>query len=692
MAIATWRVFADFDRDGAYETEMTDDIALPGSGITIDRGFGKDGIYRTSQAAIVVTNRAGKYATGNAASPLYGKLRPGVPVKVEATANGLPFTVWTGYIQSYKQSGFSASTVPTCALGCSDIADALAQCSPVNVLLGTRTTKEAYEAVAAAAGLTGADYEFSGLQTLPLHWARNVDALTAMAQIQQSEMGGQWFVDALGKVRGQGRHTRLGVDVAQSWGDDGGMYPIDVTVDVTDADVVSTASVQPNILVADADQQVIFSFSRNASNPIPDSLYIEPGQTYGPVLLDYPSPSEAIAAMVAGTDYTANSAVDGKGTDMTANLAVTNIEQGAGFELTLRNTHATIGLYVTKFEKRGLSHSYVQDKPIFTYSLPIPGDKTPRGITVPIPYADDSGVARDFAVQLVRTYRYPYPRATLRFIPSTPQRAAALLAIELGDLVSYRDTDVTGPGRSYSNDFWYVDRIQTKAAPGRVGSFEIIFELVPSYLFRNLDAIVYDQFNRDPVTGLGTSTSYDTWSDAAGVDIVTGGARANSDAVQTPTMGLGTGVTDGVAEVLVTGVTGNDRAGVVFRYAGASDYCRFYLDASTGEAVLHVVASGVAVGTYTAAAVWTATATVELRVIYQAGRVRCQVDGLTVIDVNDTRMSGTRAGLYAENCSGGPMFKEFYAQGLNGGPAVHEASRAAVTPMRLRRALRRVVP
>lgn len=688
----TWAALADFDRDGVYEYALTGDIEMPGSGINIDRGFGKDGIYQISSVSITVTNRGGTYVFDNSSSALYGKLKAGVPVKVQANDGISDYTLWTGYIQSYRMSGFTSGTVPTCTLQCTDIAGYLAQFSPLNVLIGTRTTKEAYEAVAAAAGLLGTDYTFTGLQSLPLHWARNADALTAMAQIQQSEMGGQWFVDALGRIQGQSRATRLGISVSQSFGDDGGIYPTGVTVEVTEDDVISKAAVQANIFVADADEQVIFAFSRNASNPTPDSLYIAPGETYGPVSLDYPSPAEAIAAQVSGTDYTANSAIDGTGTDMTAYLSVTNVEEGAGFQLKLQNTNTTDGLYVTKFQKKGLSHSYVPDRPIFTYSLPIAGDKTERGITVQLPFADDSGLGRDFAVQLVRTYRYPYPRVTLSFMPSTAAEIAGLLAVELGDLVSYRDTDVTTLGKSYTRDYFYVDHIKMGVPPTLAGqTFPIELTLIPSYLFRNLDAIAYDQFDRADASGdLGTSTSYEVWADDGNMDIVTGYARANSDSLQMPTLDLGAGITDSVVEVLLSEIGSGDEVGVVFRYTDANNQYRFYVDKGSNEAILERNSGGTV--TELSSPAYTVGTAAELRVIQQASRIRCQVDGVTLIDVDDTPVfAGGKAGIFARNASGTTKFNEFYAQGLNGSVGVAELRIPEITPMRLRRPGRRAV-
>lgn len=688
-----WSVVADFDRDGAYEYDLTGDVEAPGSGITIDRGFGKDGIYQISKVTITVTNREGTYVFDNSASALYGKLKPGVPVKVQATYDGADYTLWTGYIQRYRMSGFSASTVPTCAFECTDLADNLVQFSPMNVLVGTRTTREAYEAVAEAAGLLGADYQFTGIQELPLHWVRSADALTAMAQIQQSEMGGQWFVDALGKVRGQGRDARLGIAVSQTWGDGSNTFPRAGTVVVSDEDVISKAAVQANIFVQDADEQVIFEFSRGASNPTPDSLYIEPGAIYGPVSLDYPSPVQQVSELVATTDYTANSAADGSGTDMTASLLVTSVEEGAGFSLTLRNGHATDGLYVTKFQKRGLASNYVPDRPIFTYSLPIDGDKTARGITVQLPFADDSGKPRDFSVQLVRTYRHPYPRLTLAFDAGNhADTMAAMLALELGDLIRYKDTDVTTLGKTYSNDWWYVDHIRISVPPTLAGqTFPIEVELIPSYLFRNLDAIVYDQFERDDASGdLGTSTSYDVWSGDGNMDITGGFARANSDSAQLPVMDLGMGVTDAVVEVLLSEIGSGDEVGVTFRYRDSNNHYRFYIDAGSNEAILERVSEGAV--TELSSPAYTVGTAAELRVIYQASRIRCYVDELLVVDTEDAPLfAGTKCGLFARNASGTTKFNEFYGQGLNGSVAVRELRMPEIRPMPLRRPGRRAV-
>lgn len=669
MASVTWTVSADFDLNGSFETDLTGDITLPGSGITIDRGFGKDGIYQISKVSIVVSNTAGTYSYGNSASALYGKLKPGVPIRVVATHDGDDFALWTGYIQAYKVSGVASGQVPTCTLECTDLADYLAQYNPINVLLDTRTTAQAYEAIAVAAGLEVADYNFGGIQTLPLHWVRNADALTAMAQVQQSEMGGQWYVDANGVIQGESRAARLGITVDQTWGDGTVFMPKAAAVEVTDVDLISNASVQANVFVEDADEQIIFEFSRNASNPTPDSVLIAAGETYGPVGLDYPTLVESVAAQVAGEDYTFNSAIDGSGTDLIADLEVTNTELGAGFELTLRNTGGTNG-YVTKFRKKGLAQNYVPDRPVFKTGLSIPGDKLDRGITVQLPFADDTSTARNFSVHLARTWRYEYPRLTLTFDSGHPTTASdttkkdGLLALELGDLIKYKDTAITTITKTYSDDWWYVEHLRYAIPPGMVGEFQVTVSMIPSYLFRNLDAIAFDHFDRDDDTGaLGTSTSGHAWAADSGFDIDTNKAVANTDSPSMPNVNLGTGITDQVIEVSLGGVGTGDEVGVVFRYADADNQYRCYLDKGSNELILEKnVATTV---TEIASPAFTVGTTHELRVIVQGTRIRCWVDRLLLIDTTDAALSaGTRAGLFARNSNATTTFANFYGGGL----------------------------
>lgn len=665
-AALTYSVLVDWDRSGTYETDITGDIEMPGSGITIDRGFGKDGIYRISKVTIVVANRAGTYSFGNSASARFGQLRPGVPIKMQVNHNSVDYTLWTGYIQQFKVTGVSAGSVSLCTFECTDIADYLAQYTPVNVLVDDRTTDAAYTAIAAAMGMSSGDYNFLTTgQALPTHWVRNKDGLSAMADVLQSEMGGSWYVDALGVIQGETRATRLGISVDQTWGDGTNIVPKTASVEVTDVDLISEASVQANVFVDDTPDLVIFTFSRNATNPTPDSILVAAGTTYGPVSLDFAGPIESLSTPTATTDWTGNSAIDGTGTDLTSDMAVTVTLQGAGFELTISNTGAS-DLYVTKFQLRGLAQNYVTDRPIFKYSLPIPGDKSPRGIQVQLPFADDSNTARNYSVQLARTWRYEYPRLALTFDGGKHDDiAVATLGVELGQQIKYTDTALTTKG-TYSDDWWYIESIRHQFSPqmGRFNYYTSV-EMVPTYLFRNLDAILFDDFNRDDATGdLGNSTEGTAWANDTGFDIATNVAVANTDTLSMATQNLGTGITDQVIEVTLGDIGTGDEVGVVFRYADADNQYRVYLDKGSDEVILEKnVATSVS---EIASPAFTVGTDHELRVIIQSTRIRVWVDRYLYIDETDSGLSaGTNVGLFARNADATTTFEDFYSQGLD---------------------------
>lgn len=663
--IIAWAVEVDWDRNGSYEADITGDVELPGQGISIDRGFDRDGLYHASRVSITVSNRAGTYWPGNTGSARLGQLRPLTPIRVRATHNAIPYTLWTGYIMGYRITGQAAGKVPTCTFECTDLAGILADVTPIDVLLATdRDTGEAYTAIAVAAGLTGADYNFpAGAQALPVHWVRGKNALEAMQDVLASEMGGSWFVDGLGVIQGEPRTVRTGTTVDDTWGDGTGIFPRAAALEINPQDLVSSVDVQATIMVADEADQVWFVFSRNASNPTPDSISILAGASYE-VVIDTPSPLEALTTPVASTDYAANTTISGTGTDMTASLSVTATLLGAAVGIQLRNTHASTTLYVTKFQLRGLRRDFAVDRPVFAVAKTIPGDKTSRGIQLQVPYADDSTTTRDYAMALLRTWRYEPPRLLLTFDASTDAKKVALLGVELGKLVRYKDTALTTDG-TYSDDWYYVERIQHAIPPNLAGqTFQSVVTLIPSYQFRKLANIEFDMFDRANVVGdLGTAASGAVWANDGNMDIDSNAARANSDTLQMPNLDLGSGATDQIAEVSLAAIGAGDEVGLVLRYTDASNQIRVYLDKGSNEVIAEKNVATVV--TELASPAFAVGTSHELRAMVQDTRLRVWVDRVPYIDVTTAPTgAATKAGLFARNASGTTTFDDFYGQSL----------------------------
>ena len=116
MASVTWTLEADLDRSGSFSTDWTSFVERPGAGVKIFRGIGDDGVYRVSRVAIDLSNKGGEFTPTNTASAYYGRLEPGVPIRLVANHSAVDYTLWTGYVDRYTTS-FRSGRTPIAQLG-----------------------------------------------------------------------------------------------------------------------------------------------------------------------------------------------------------------------------------------------------------------------------------------------------------------------------------------------------------------------------------------------------------------------------------------------------------------------------------------------------------------------------------------------------------------------------------------------
>jgi hypothetical protein len=524
----TWRVEADFDRDGTWSTDLTPWVTMPGHGVTISRGVGRDGKPRTSSMSLALNNQDGRFTPHNMTSPLYGLLEPGVPIRLTATYQNVDYTIWTGYAMTWSVN-WSAGAVPMCRVDCDDLLEVMRSAPAVNVTASTtRTTGQAINAVLDAIGIdVGARHVDAGVQSLPMHFAVGEEPLSALMAVAASEMGGMLWCDAQGRVRFESRASRVRRQVDDTWGVAGGVVPVSIEVEHNPLELVTSVSARGTKFIDGQADTPIFAFSQNMfTKPTATSMALAAGEIYERVF-QANSVYVALTQPVAVVDYLANSAQNGSGTDRTSNLEVTVTDLGGGrFRLRLRNTY-TATIYVTKFQIRGQPTEFFADRPEAAFSLSQDGLPAGRELRFDVPFAGDTGQKlRDYAYQELRVGRYPWPTLHLVFQP-TGSAIPKLLAAELGDLIKYADL-VSGV-----NDTWYIESLTYQVPPNWAGkSFNCQVALVPSYVYRDLNKIVFDTFDRANGS-LGTSFSGDTWT-AGSFAISSNAAGPTSTTLQTP--------------------------------------------------------------------------------------------------------------------------------------------------------------
>ena len=668
MSAITWSVEADMSRVGTFDDDLTGYVEKPTMGLSINRGMGANGRYRTGRMTVGLSNKDGTFTPENTASAYHGELRPGAPIRLKATHATIDYTQYVGYWQS-GSFAWRAGKVPTVKATCDDLSAWLHKFRPVDMAVASRVTGAAITTIIETnLGLAAGDHTTdTGAQTIPVHFVEGGDALSAIRDITLAELGGINYVTAAGLLRFEDRDSRIGLSgLSDTWGDGTNIVPSGIDYIWNEDEVISKVELQANIYVTNPATEVLADFSRNAANS--ESLSLTANQVYGPVRLDFGIPVSSIVTPAANIDYEANSAVDGTGSDQTANLTVTVTLQGAGYSLTLTNASGAT-IYVTKFQVRGIGEEFITDNPTFFLEKTIPGDKVAKGAQLQIPFADDVALLRDYAFGVLHTFRYAYPQVVLHFNTSHDDTKVALLTADLGDMILYKDSGLgvdfasnTKAG-AFVDDWWYIVGITKHVPPNWAGeNFRCSVRLEPAYLHFDPAKMAYDNFGRDDASNdLGISLSGDTWADDANMDIVSNKARANSDTLQTPNLDLGTSATDQVIESTLAAIGAGDEVGITGRYQDTSNFYNFYLDKGSNEAILEKnVAAAV---TELSSPAFTVGTGHELRMIIQGSRIRCWADMKLVIDTTDSALTtGTKVGLWARNASGTTTFDDFHGR------------------------------
>ena len=656
MTTPVFTVEADFDNSGSFETALNDYLP-PETMVTVSRGSDRSGRARVSEISLALQNRDGTFTFDNSASALNGLVKPLPPIRVRVDIGASPYTLWSGYIDAIDnewtlgREGYRARA----HLHASDLMKFIARFPRVDVSVADRLSGAAAIAVLAAMGLSGGDYSVdTGIQTLEKHFARTAQGINALLDVVQSEMGGAVWVRADGVVRVEDRHNRLGVSSPdQTWGDGTNIKPRRARKWMDDTDLNGTVSAQVNVRVTGDTTTKLWRAAYDWQNrPTPNPLFLASGGTYGPVRFEV-SPFLALVAQEAGYDYAANTSDTGSGTDVTSDWVITVTPATGGtsagaIDITYKNNG--VDSYLLFHQVRGQPADFVGSRPIVSYSKPLSGAKIDAGPSpIAIPFGDDEGQrALDFCCQLARTYRDPYPRLQLEFLWGNDDTRNGMAAIDLGDLIRYTDTAIAAnQGGTKTDEWWYVEAVEHRVPVSRRGGSAVtVVTLIPSYLFRNLDRLVFDTFARDDTAStLGTSTSGDAWSGDSNVHIASGKVLANNTSVQIPTVSLGGSGGDMAAEADVAAMAANAEGGVVYRHVDASNYWFAYFSYPDSKVYLKKVVAGV---TTTVASVnWTPTAAGRMQAKAQDTRHRVWADGKLVIDTTDSALNtAIRWGLY----------------------------------------------
>ena len=606
-AVITWDVSADFARTGGgtYATALKSYIIAP---FTLTRGVDTNaGLPQAGSVSFVLENKTGIFTRANTTGALYGKLLPGVPIRVRYTSGGTYAVtdqeLWYGFIQRYTPSAnFQSVTIQ-----CAGIIESLGRMFP-SVAQSASTgfdTDGGAHSVMLSIGKTASDEQFTdGIIDLPYHWVDRTQSASAnIAAAQRCEMAP--FPNVQEYEGGTGR-PRLA-----SYPQNGVLHatPIDIGDDHATRkpwyvhaedryeDRIGGVKVTYNSFV-DSAAGYVYTHSKNRLNSTPDSILIPSKGTVVIAGAYSTGLARAVTTPIATTDYTANDAVGGGGTDRTANVTVRSFaDWGTEFDATLYNDH-TAGVYLTRFEVPGVKVTKTANS--VTFSAPLLDDPGAPVTTIDLPFVSDIGKIQKFATS------YLFPRRIMRpiytfSIDGTDEEKQQVVINALGiqpskSLVNLKDTAAALLG-SYVNDYVRIETEAKTISPAARGSGVAqrgTFTGRPSWSYVNPGACIFDFFDRpDNATDLGTTPTGDVWTNSGGgFKVLSGKARPKSVASCIAWFDLGSANFSMAVRIENLTSDADEQAGVLWRQLDANNRFVFYWDDTGDKFVSYKVVAG----------------------------------------------------------------------------------------------------
>lgn len=351
-------------------------------------------------------------------------------------------TLFTGYTHRFRPS----QDQKMCALKCVDELSKMQHKTTQMTLQTNKTTGELIEAA-----LT--DYGFSatnrlvddGASTIEIAGWSDKRASDICQTIAQAERG-LFYIDAAGWALFEDRnHRRQAPHTAAQAVFDGAPLAGKASYELDDADVHNVIRVKAHPVKTQAATGVIWTLQ-----PIPFMANGET-RTFYAKFRDWTMGENLraadITALVATTDYTANSQADGGGADRTANLAIVKTDYAEQSKLVLT---ASANLFVTKLQIRGKLSMNLDEVEVIEEDAASQALYGKRTLEFNSELLQDIDDAAQFALMLKARHNEPLARVGFVFDGHRDIYCLdAAMRLALSDRVDITDSDVGLADESY---------------------------------------------------------------------------------------------------------------------------------------------------------------------------------------------------------------------------------------------------
>lgn len=438
----TLSVAIDWAKDGTW-TGVGDDVTDRHRG-TISCAYGRDQATALSPmvsgtGSFQLTNASRDYSPRNTSSPLYGRVKPARPVRIQRTTGGITYTIFVGHTDDAPINPDIASKRVSFTL-LDNLADFRGFKLSTPLYAGLRTG-DAIGAVLDAVGWTaGRDLDPGGT-FMPWWWTEGTDALTALQDLVAAEGAPAILtMGTSGEIVFRDRHHRLtraaSLTSQGTWRGDGAEPVMLVGFEVNEAwDRVVNSTAATVDVRAGTDYQVVWSSTATVN--------LTDGET------------KLITA--SGSDPFLM-AVTPDATDMTVTFGVVtaDITRDSGAATTIRLTASGGPAQITSLQLRAIPVPVAYTTQVAATDAASVTDYGPRGYPTSIPWGTPDNVAAILTTAVAQRAQ-PLPLLTVRFqvgSAAPAARIAAVLARNIGDRIT-----VVEPESQLNTDF-FIERIE----------------------------------------------------------------------------------------------------------------------------------------------------------------------------------------------------------------------------------------
>ena len=369
MVVATYKLQVDWNNDGDWgDTGEEIDMGRV-RGITCS--FGRDrasqltGRSKSGKLRATLDNRSGDYNPFNTASPIYGNILPGRPVRLLGTsATQSDQAIWQGYLVRITPRVFLGGDATATLEATGPLGQINLDQIEVAMVTAQRTDQVVDDILDAAGWAAGSSYRTldTGKTTISRYWKAQSYAIPALQEVESTE-GGLVREGKDGKIVFDNRHHRLagvGLTSQATYSDASGAARgySGLTMDDPLPHIFNQFSTEVQGYTT-ASVAVLWTLSESGSS----SPSIAPGvaRTW---IARYPTTASANSAeavnawttTAATTDMVANAAADGSGSNVTSDIGIADSKNSETMAITLTNNSSVIA-YVTKLQARGTAVS-----------------------------------------------------------------------------------------------------------------------------------------------------------------------------------------------------------------------------------------------------------------------------------------------------------------------------------------------